>query len=477
MQTRVRQASQANEHDQHGTNSHSTPNLTFLGFSANDEATGGALLNRKDPRNAAGEVVPILDRNGEAREGVHNYWTNQGKDFTGLDDRSRLKRRVPRDSVLNYVGDISICGVRPTLAQWIWMLNLVCFLAHSAAFALTLWLSYYRKDMKSLYGDEDPYLITVFRISATWNNNTRDGYSVIAVSNDMPLNVAWMVMAFFLLSAIAHLWAVTVGAFEIFFYIYWRQIDDCFMFWRWIEYGGSCSLMSMLIATSIGIREQNTLALIFVSQWVCMKLGLLTELYSRPVIRKDKTNYGPAAAVGRLGFYGVPDVTNDPNYMHILSKDEWEGDRPVRDEDGKVIVPKEGTRDFRLAQRCSNYVRRMVPHVLGIVPFTATVVVMLYHFETSKYELYTSTNGTMQIPAWINAAIYGTFVIFSSFTFVQQIGQALPPGMYGPFSEIMYCALSLTAKLYLGALYMVNVLMAEQRAASVLGSEGLESTR
>ena len=266
MQTRTRQcssqANQANQNGQNGQNgnSHSAAqSLSFMGFSSNDEATGGALLNRKDPRNAAGEVVPILDRNGEARrEGVHNYWANEGNDFTGLDDRSRFKRRIPNESVLNYVGDISICGVRPTLAQWIWMLNLVCFLAHSAAFALTLWLSYYRKDMKTLYGDEDPYLITVYKISATWNNNTKDGYSVVAVANDMPLNVAWMVMAFFLLSAIAHLWAIMAGAFEIFFYLYWRQIDDCFMYWRWIEYGGSCSLMSMLIATSIGIREQNT---------------------------------------------------------------------------------------------------------------------------------------------------------------------------------------------------------------------------
>ena len=248
MQTRSRKEGQSTTSGQN-----TMPSLTFLGQTMESQETGGALFNRKDPRNAAGEVIPILDREGEVREGVHNYWFNQGKDFTGLDDRSRFKRRIPSDSVLNYVGDMSICGIRPTLAQWIWMLNLVCFLAHSAAFALTLWLSYYRKDMKSLYGDEDPYLITVYKISATWNNNTRDGYSVVAVSNDMPLNVAWMVMAFFLLSAIAHLWAIIAGAFEIFFYIYWRQIDDCFMFWRWIEYGGSCSLMSMLIATSIGI--------------------------------------------------------------------------------------------------------------------------------------------------------------------------------------------------------------------------------
>ena len=75
------------------------------------------------------------------------------------------------------------------------------------------------------------------------------------------------------------------------------------------------------------------------------------------------------------------------------------------------------------------------------------------------------------------AAIYGTFLIFSSFTFVQSVGQALPPGVYGPFSELMYCSLSLTAKLYLGSLYVFNVIMQEQRAADLLGSTGLQTTR
>ncbi|MDA9633358.1 hypothetical protein N9S81_00300 [bacterium] len=119
----------------------------------------------------------------------------------------------------------------------------------------------------------------------------------------------------------------------------------------------------------------------------------------------------------------------------------------------------------------------MLPHVLGYIPFIATIVVMVVHFETSKYELHQSTNGDLQIPEWINAAIYGTFAIFSSFTVVQILGQALPPGFYGGFSELTYCALSLTAKLYLGALYVFNVIVQEQRAADILGSTGLETTR
>ena len=58
------------------TRQNTMPSITFMGQTVE---TGGALFNRKDQRNAADEVVPILDRNGEARrEGVHDYWFNNG---------------------------------------------------------------------------------------------------------------------------------------------------------------------------------------------------------------------------------------------------------------------------------------------------------------------------------------------------------------------------------------------------------------
>ena len=216
MQTRGRSESS------HSTSaSHTTPPLTFLGQTVDGRATGGALFNRKDPRNAAGEVVPILDRDGEARgEDVHNFFYRGGSDFTGLKDRSRFKYRIPSTSIVNMVGDVSLCGIRPTLAQWVWWMNFICFLVHSTAFGLTLWFAYFRKDMKALYGDSDPYEITIYKISAEWNNSTRDGYAMSIADNKMPLNVAWLVMSFFLLSAIAHLWAVIVGSCECFWFIY-----------------------------------------------------------------------------------------------------------------------------------------------------------------------------------------------------------------------------------------------------------------
>ena len=122
----------------------------------------------------------------------------------------------------------------------------------------------------------------------------------------------------------------------------------------------------------------------------------------------------------------------------------------------------------------------------------------------NSYRLYEETNGDLRIPDWVRALLYGTFAIFSSFSFVLPLYQRLPPGFYFG-TEISYCILSLTAKLFLGLILIVrppskhrtahtrprtpnhytlvcvcaqiNVLMSEQRAEDTLGAAGLESAR
>ena len=37
----------------------------------------------------------------------------------------------------------------------------------------------------------------------------------------------------------------------------WRQIDLCFLYWRWLEYSVSAPLMVVGIAIITGMREQN----------------------------------------------------------------------------------------------------------------------------------------------------------------------------------------------------------------------------
>jgi hypothetical protein len=473
--------------------------MSFHLAAAPQAATGGVLFNRKDPRNADGEIQPILNRRLEPRDGVRNPVFNDGKDFTSLDDRHKWKYRIPADSVVNKVGDckLGLCfGWRLTAAQWIWVLNLICFAAHTAMVFLTAYFAWWSKDLDK-YGDVDPYDIKIYRITAEWTNQTNQAYTFKVEENGMPVNVAWATLSFFLISAVFHLFALVAGLFEHTWFWYWRQLDDCFAYWRWIECklhphpshvrsppapdpqscsfpfspdSASASLMGMLLAISVGIREQNTLALIFVSFWVTMMLGLMTELYSRPVIIADQTNY--KTPVGRLGFIEKPDYVRNPNALHLLSQNSWEGERPTRDADGKP-VPSSNF-DFLHAQRVSNYVRRMLPHILGIFPFTAAMVVIIYHLEYAKWRLRTETD--LRMPWFVDALIYGSLMLFSSFTFVQWIYQYLPPGYYFG-TEICYCVLSLVAKMWLGWLMLVNVIMTEGRAEDALGGGALEQAR
>ena len=67
--------------------------------------------------------------------------------------------------------------------------------------------------------------------------------------------------------------------------------------------------------------------------------------------------------------------------------------------------------------------------------------------------------------------IYGTFLIFTQFAFVQIVFQRLNPGFYWA-TELAYCILSLTAKLYLGLFLLINVIMQDASANDTLGGAG-----
>ena len=95
---------------------------------------------------------------------------------------------------------------------------------------------------------------------------------------------------------------------------------------------------------------------------------------------------------------------------------------------------------------------------------------MLIKFlETNKLDVERMHG--LQIPDWVDAMIFGTVIIFWSFSWVQIIFQFLPPGFYWG-SEIVYCLMSLTAKLWLGLFILINVVLQDGDAIDVLGGGG-----
>ena len=157
----------------------------------------------------------------------------------------------------------------------------------------------------------------------------------------------------------------------------------------------------------------------------------------------------------------------------------------------------------------------MVPHILGWFPMSAVWFILINQLEQAKRDVAEVSDS--EIPSWVNALIYGTALIFMSFAAVSAATLNIPtfyrtpsssdgiihshslrdrsksssnvtlaphsnlipeplcmclsclfhafplhastglaPGFYFG-SEIAYCILSLTAKMYLGWFLLINV--------------------
>ena len=173
-----------------------------------------------------------------------------GRDWSSVRLGSVHKYRIPPTSVTRKQGDCQLfgcCGWRLTAAQWVWWLNFVCFCAHTSMVFITLWMAYWRHG-KNAFRDTEHMMIPIYRIrniptqfmldnnmsqwSPGWNLTSSDPNSGLFLwDNGYAINFATLVIAFFATSAIFHFWALVFGAFERYWFWYWRQMDDCFCYW------------------------------------------------------------------------------------------------------------------------------------------------------------------------------------------------------------------------------------------------------
>ena len=149
---------------------------------------------------------------------------------------------------------------------------------------------------------------------------------------------------------------------------------------------------------------------------------------------------------------------NDPQALPLISQDQWTLDRPLYDIQATNTIVGAESDNFVQAQRRQNFVRRMIPHIFGWFTMMAAWIIIITHLEWARHDLAKISDVT--IPPWVDGVIYGTVIIFWSFTLVQVIFQYLPPGFYWG-SELIYCVLSLSAKLYLGSFLLINVIMTD----------------
>lgn len=94
----------------------------------------------------------------------------------------------------------------------------------------------------------------------------------------------------------------------------------------------------------------------------------------------------------------------------------------------------------------SSYALRMLPHLLGWLPYISAWAAILAHFFS-----YDS------VPAFVVAIVVGCAVSFTSFAFVQIHFQRYINDYYK--TEYAYCLLSLASKGYLGGFVLSNVIL------------------
>ena len=136
----------------------------------------------------------------------------------------------------------------------------------------------------------------------------------------------------------------------------------------------------------------------------------------------------------------------------------------------------------------------MVPHVFGWFTMTSVWFILFTQLEHARRDI--SEVSDRNIPEWVFAAIIGTSIIFMSFAFVRRarsnrrlprthararaqsdaplargrskiVFQRLAPGFYWG-TEIAFCILSLTAKMYLGWFLLINVIYVDGSADETL---------
>ena len=108
---------------------------------------------------------------------------------------------------------------------------------------------------------------------------------------------------------------------------------------------------------------------------------------------------------------------NDPQALPLISQDQWTLDRPLYDIQATNTIVGAESDNFVQAQRRQNFVRRMIPHIFGWFTMMAAWIIIISHLEWARHDLAKISDVT--IPPWIDGVIYGTVIIFWSFSFVR----------------------------------------------------------
>jgi len=125
---------------------------------------------------------------------------------------------------------------------------------------------------------------------------------VEAQRNIFDINLAYVVAAFFFMSAVAHIYVATVYRKR-----YEANLDKGINKVRWYEYAVSASTMMVGIALLTGISDLSTLVLIFVATAIMNLCGLIMEVHNQTTAKTSWLSYviGTIAGLGPWVVIGI----------------------------------------------------------------------------------------------------------------------------------------------------------------------------
>jgi hypothetical protein len=314
-----------------------------------------------------------------------------------------------------------------TRAQWIWALNFACFASY-LAWALQIGMQSFKE------GKGDTMAVSVWRLQFLWNSTLPDAHTAVLVDNQQPIRVDVVVGAIFVVSTIVQFAAVVAGPFDRFIIVYWRNLDLCFHYWRWIDMLVTMPLMGMALCLLVQLREANALALVWMLFSCTVACFFLVEVWSRP-------------------HRGV-----DSRY----DMSRWMGEDPVV-QPGVPLVRLSATdvaaRTHRAVQRNRLYYMRVLPATLGLFPFVAAWVVILNAFFTQLYDTRLGEGGDVydRTPEFMHRLVLLTLAMQSLYFIPLFWYQYMPPMHYWK-TDVIYTVLALATKMFFGITVLDNVI-------------------
>lgn len=299
-----------------------------------------------------------------------------------------------------------------TIGQCLLWGNVVALIVHLCAL-VTVFVITFGNQRKRV---QLPYYRTELKLHSGYNADTMEFDAsalvpaYVTTSDEvLYIDLALLIASFFLLSALAHgLILLSLTCSNV----YYCWIGRCMQPARFVEYTFSASVLIVPIVYFVGARSVEVICFSFVLTAITMPFGWVCEQLSRPL--KDGYNVRP---------------------LQWRQRSPW---------------------------------LRLFPWFLGWIPFLAVWVCVFANYD---YTCRRAVDGRGP-PDWVIWAIVVEFALFSCFAGVQFCQQVCDAGCkYYWVGEMCYIALSVTSKLFLGTIIVVNVILATNESTHTILSE------